>query len=125
MTLSSAILTGEKLMRLGLAPLTAANTLAHLVGLHVRPVALPCLFTLVFHRHCPGCGMTRAFDLLWTGHFRQSLAMNPLAPIVFVLLWWIFCLQLAEFRGHIGLSFRRLIRNPESTEDGATSNFFI
>jgi len=125
LTLSSAILTGEKLMRLSLAPLTAANTLAHLAGLHVRPVALPCLFTLIFHHHCPGCGMTRAFDLLWTGHFRQALAMNPLAPIVFVLLWWIFYLQLAEFRGHIGLSFRRLIHHPESAEDGATSNFFI
>ena len=73
MTLSSAIMTGEKLMRLGLAPLTAVNTLAHLAGLHVRPVALPCLFTLIFHHHCLGCGMTRAFDFLYTGHFRQAL----------------------------------------------------
>jgi len=119
LTLSSTILAGEKLMRLGLAPLTAVNTLAHLAGLHARPVALPCLFTLVFHHRCPGCGMTRAFDLLWTAHFRQAIAMNRLAPLVFLLLWWIFYLQLAEFRGHIGLLFRRL--SYKSSGDGATS----
>ena len=125
MTLSSAILAGEKLLRLGLAPLTAANTLARLAGMHIRPVAIPCLFTLVFHVHCPGCGMTRAFDLLWSGQFRQAIAMNMLSPVVFLLLWWIFYLQLSEFRGHIGLLFRRLLNNSGSTEDGATSNFFF
>jgi len=122
LTLGSAIMTGEKLMRLGLAPLTAANTLAHLAGLHARPVAIPCLFTLVFHHHCLGCGMTRAFDFLYTGHFRQALAMNKLVPIVFLLLWWIFYLQLREFRGQIRLPFRRYI--PKSSGDGATSIYF-
>jgi hypothetical protein len=121
LTLSSAILTGEKLMRVGLAPLTAANTIAHLAGLHVRPVALPCLFTLIFHHHCLGCGMTRAFDLLWTGHFRQSFAMNKLAPIVFILLWWIFYLQLAQFRGQMGSLFRRIVLRTGSSGDGATT----
>jgi Protein of unknown function (DUF2752) len=114
-------MAGEKLLRLGLAPLTAVNTLAHLAGLHVRPVALPCLFTLIFHHHCLGCGMTRAFDLLWTGHFRQALAMNRLAPIVFILLWWIFYLQLAELRGHMGLPFRRNLLKSGSSGDGATT----
>lgn len=122
MTLGSAIMAGEKLMRLSLAPLTAINTLAHLAGLHARPVAIPCLFTLVFHHHCLGCGMTRAFDFLYTGHFRQALAMNKLVPIVFLLLWWIFYLQLAEFRGQIRLPFRRYM--PKSSGDGATSIYF-
>ncbi len=122
MTLSSVIMVGEKLMRLGLAPLTAVNTLAHLAGLHARPVAVPCLFTLVFHRHCPGCGMTRAFDLLYTGHFQQALAMNKAVPIVFLLIWWIFYLQLTEFRGQIRLLFRRNM--PNSSGDGATSIYF-
>lgn len=121
MTLSSAIMTGEKLMRLSLAPLTAANTLAHLAGLHVRPVAVPCLFTLIFHHPCPGCGMTRAFDFLWTGQFRQALAMNKLSPIVFLLLWWIFYLQLVELRGHMGLLFRRNLLRSGSSGDGATT----
>jgi len=122
LTLGSVIMAGEKLMRLSLAPLTAVNTLAHLAGLHARPVAIPCLFTLIFHHHCLGCGMTRAFDFLYTGHFRQALAMNRLVPIVFLLLWWIFYLQLAEFRGQIRLPFRRYM--PKSSSDGATSIYF-
>jgi len=121
LTLSSAILTGEKIMRLGLAPLTAANTLTHLAGLHVRPVALPCIFTLIFHHPCPGCGMTRAFDLLWMGQFRQALSMNKFAPIVFILLWWIFYLQLAEFRGHMGALSRRYIFKSQPHRDEASS----
>ena len=38
-----------------------------------------CTFAKVFHRPCPGCGMTRAVDLLLLGDGRASLQMHPLA----------------------------------------------
>jgi hypothetical protein len=39
----------------------------------------PCSVASVFHRPCPGCGMTRATLLMLHGHVRDSLAMHPLA----------------------------------------------
>jgi hypothetical protein len=42
-----------------------------------------CSFAKLFHRPCPGCGMTRAIDLLLLGDWRASLHMHPLAvPMV-------------------------------------------
>jgi hypothetical protein len=38
-----------------------------------------CTFAKMFHRPCPGCGMTRAIDLLLIGEWRASLHMHPLA----------------------------------------------
>jgi hypothetical protein len=51
-------------------------------GLAVLPTlvgAQRCTFARVFHRPCPGCGMTRAIDLLLIGQWRASLHMHPLA----------------------------------------------
>lgn len=38
-----------------------------------------CSFVRMFHRPCPGCGMTRAVELLLRGDWRGSLHMHPLA----------------------------------------------
>ncbi len=38
-----------------------------------------CPIYRLFHRPCPGCGLTRAFLLLFQGKLRQSLAYHPLA----------------------------------------------
>lgn len=38
-----------------------------------------CPSAMMFHRPCPGCGMTRAIDLLSAGDVLGSLAMHPLA----------------------------------------------
>lgn len=48
----------------------------------VAPAALSiqrCTIARVFHRPCPGCGMTRAMQLLLLGDWRASIAMHPLA----------------------------------------------
>ena len=43
-----------------------------------------CGFARMFHRPCPGCGMTRAVQLLLLGDWRASLHMHPLAvPMLF------------------------------------------
>jgi hypothetical protein len=78
-------------------------------GLAVLPTlvgAQHCTFARAFHRPCPGCGMTRAIDLLLIGHWRASLQMHPLAvPMVlaggaFALstIWttWLFGLPLVH-----------------------------
>jgi hypothetical protein len=42
-----------------------------------------CAFASAFHHACPGCGMTRAMQLLFHGDVAASLAMHPLAaPVV-------------------------------------------
>jgi hypothetical protein len=38
----------------------------------------PCSIATVFHRPCPGCGMTRATLLMLHGHVMDSFAMHPL-----------------------------------------------
>ena len=43
-----------------------------------------CGFARMLHRPCPGCGMTRAVQLLLLGDWRASLHMHPLAvPMLF------------------------------------------
>lgn len=41
-----------------------------------------CLSTILLGIPCPSCGITRATILMLTGHFRESLQMHPLLPIV-------------------------------------------
>lgn len=38
---------------------------------------------------CPGCGMTRAFVLLWRGRFREAIRSNPASPVVFIAFIWL------------------------------------
>jgi hypothetical protein len=46
-----------------------------------------CPVARFLHTPCPGCGMTRAFELLLHGDVAASLAMHPLAiPTAFVQL---------------------------------------
>jgi len=40
-------------------------------------------------RNCPGCGMFRAFVLLWRGRLRQAISSNPASPFVFAALVWL------------------------------------
>jgi uncharacterized protein DUF2752 len=44
-----------------------------------------CYFKYVTGLDCPGCGLTRAFSLLFKGHLRAAIGMNALAPVL--ALW--------------------------------------
>jgi hypothetical protein len=51
-------------------------------GLALLPVAFGwqrCTIAAIFHRPCPGCGMTRAIHLLLERHAEASFRMHPLA----------------------------------------------
>ena len=48
-----------------------------------------CTMATLFHRPCPGCGMTRAVHLLAEGHVRESLQMHPLT-VPLVMVWLLF-----------------------------------
>ena len=50
-----------------------------------------CAIAVLFHRPCPGCGMTRALLLLAGGHVEASLRMHPLAvPVLAMGLFFMF-----------------------------------
>lgn len=45
-----------------------------------------CLSRLIFHVHCPGCGMTRSIMHLMHFDLRGALAFNRLSVVVFPIL---------------------------------------
>jgi len=40
-----------------------------------------CIWRALFHRNCPGCGLTRGICFLVHGHVREALALNPLSIV--------------------------------------------
>lgn len=48
-----------------------------------------CLFYNLFHIPCPGCGGTRAFELLIQGKIHKSIEYN-IIPIIMIILGAIF-----------------------------------
>ncbi len=65
-----------------------ASGVAAVWALAVLPVVMGwqrCAIAVMFHRPCPGCGMTRALLLLAGGHVEASLRMHPLALPVLVM----------------------------------------
>lgn len=48
--------------------------------------AVPCLFALVTHVPCPGCGSSRAVHALVHGDLVGVFCMNPTGPVVAVIL---------------------------------------
>jgi len=62
--------------------------LAGLWCLAVMPTVLGwqrCALAVLFRIPCPGCGMTRAIELLALGRFGASIRMHPLALPVLVV----------------------------------------
>ncbi|MBO4590421.1 MAG: DUF2752 domain-containing protein [Bacteroidaceae bacterium] len=55
----------------------------------------PCLWTTIFHVHCPGCGMTRACLCLLQLDFVGAWKTNPL---IFPAVAIIIAAVVADFR---------------------------
>jgi hypothetical protein len=66
----------------GVSALVLLASLASALG---GSSGVPCLFRLAFHVHCPGCGLWRSLQALWTGNFLLAVRYHPLGPIVFGL----------------------------------------
>ena len=48
----------------------------------------PCLWTALFHHHCPGCGLTRACICLLQGHVAEAWHTNPLIfPAIVIIIY--------------------------------------
>lgn len=54
-----------------------------------RPLPALCPIHRATGHRCPGCGMCRAFVLLWRGHLRQAVRSNSASPFVFAALFWL------------------------------------
>ncbi len=48
-----------------------------------------CIFKLLFGLPCPGCGLTRANVLFFTGHFYEAFMMHPLFLVADIFLIYI------------------------------------
>jgi hypothetical protein len=84
--------------RIALAGSTAA--IAAAVALGQVPALMPrrpiCVSVLLFHRECPGCGLTRSFAAIGRGALAEADALNPLGPILFGLLILVIATRLAK-----------------------------
>lgn len=48
----------------------------------------PCLWTAIFHHHCPGCGITRACISLLQGNIAAAWHTNPLVfPAIVIIIY--------------------------------------
>ena len=45
-----------------------------------------CIWRALFHRNCPGCGLTRGICFLVHGRVREAIAFNPLSIVAISLM---------------------------------------
>src|SRR5438874_5405421 len=60
---------------------------------------IPCLFKAMFHIPCPGCGMTRSLEALWTANVGMSLRYHPLGLPLFAACFFVLVLTGARAVG--------------------------
>ena len=51
---------------------------------HTHTHGPPCMIRSIFHIPCPGCGMTRSIEALWTGDLLTSVRYHPLGLPIFL-----------------------------------------
>lgn len=49
-----------------------------------------CIFKMIFHKDCPGCGMTRAFYNMLQFNFIKAVNFNIKIIIVYPLIWVLY-----------------------------------
>jgi len=84
--------------RIALAGSVAAVAAAVAIG--NIPALMPgrplCPSVLLFHRECPGCGLTRSFAAIGRGALGDAAALNPLGPILFGVLLAVAAARVAK-----------------------------
>jgi hypothetical protein len=93
----SPTLTPAGIQRCGIVAFAVlAGTL--LLSSHDRWHGPMCPVWLLYHIHCPGCGLTRSFTELWRGHFQLALRYHPVGPPLFLLCVLATLAGLAQWR---------------------------
>lgn len=49
-----------------------------------------CIFKIIFHKDCPGCGLTRAFYNMMKLNFNKAINFNVKIIIVYPLVWALY-----------------------------------
>jgi hypothetical protein len=58
-------------------------------GTHTQLGLPPCPCVLLFHRPCPGCGLTTSFTAFIHGNFRFAFHAHPLGPFIYLgITFW-------------------------------------
>lgn len=60
----------------------------------------PCLFRLIFHIHCPGCGLWRSMQSAWRGEWILSVRYHPLGLVLLAACWVTVALQIGRWISH-------------------------
>jgi len=81
---SSSAAKGVLLASAALSAATKEPTAGEPLAVLGRPLPDLCPIHRGTGRNCPGCGMTRAFVLLWRGQVREAIRSNPVSPFLFI-----------------------------------------
>ncbi len=69
--------------------IVALAGISYAVWFNVTNIGIPCVFRLITHLKCPGCGFTHFFTELLKRHWYAAIKSNYLAPFFTV---YILCL---------------------------------
>lgn len=105
--------------------LAAFMFLISFFDIDISRFTLPCLLNLFTGLYCPGCGGTRAFRYLITGHIFKSIYYNPIVIYCYYPgLWFLFTNTLPYTGIKIPRKIRRILQplsfNPSFIYVGVT-----
>lgn len=83
--------TKRRLRRLLLLDLCIAALILLFYLLSRAGIGIPCVFRCVTGLLCPGCGNSRAALALLQLDLAAALKYNPLFPVEFFYLAWVYC----------------------------------
>jgi hypothetical protein len=65
-----------------------------------------CFSQLIWHRSCPGCGLTRGICFLVHGRLREAIGFNPLAVVALALMAANFITEIRRISQEVHLRHR-------------------
>jgi len=72
---------------------------AMMVGIFTHyDIAIPCISQLLFHKECPGCGLTRGTMCMLQGDFEKAASFNRGVFVVIPLIAGLIIYDFFEFK---------------------------